>query len=96
MIAQGQEFKDQMISIDGSTFRDCQFIDCLLFFSGLLPVDLRGSTFTHCRWEFTGPAANTLGFLGALYRRGETELVEAVLANVRGADAEHAHDNHDH
>jgi len=94
MIAKNQTFEGEVVSIDGSTFRHCQFIKCVLFFSGILPVDLCGSSFTECQWEFVGPAANTMGFLGALYRRGETHLVETVFANVRGEDT--AADDHHH
>jgi hypothetical protein len=90
VIAVGQKFEEQMISIDGGTFRDCEFNDCVLFFSGVLPVDLRGSTFKECRWEFAGPAGNTIGFLRALYHRGETQLIEAIFDNIRG-EAEHGH-----
>jgi hypothetical protein len=95
VIAKGQTFEGEMVSIDGSTFRDCQFIKCVLYFSGLLPVDLRGSSFTECQWEFVGPAANTMGFLGALYRRGETRLVESVFDNVRG-NSQDPHEDHRH
>jgi hypothetical protein len=52
MIATGQKFADQTISLDGGTFRDCEFVNCVLYFSGLLPVDLRGSSLSGCRWEF--------------------------------------------
>ena len=100
MIAQGQKFENQMISLDGGTFRDCEFVNCVVFFSGLLPVDLRGTEFKQCRWEFAGPAGNTMGFLRALYQRGEKELVNAVLDSVRSDTAhEHEHDHadeHDH
>jgi hypothetical protein len=97
VIAIGQKFDQQMISIDGGTFRDCKFTSCVLFFSGVLPVDLRGSTFSECRWEFAGPAGNTISFLRALYERGEKPLVEAVFANVRGETGhDHDHDDHHH
>ena len=95
MIAVGQKFDNLMISLDGSSYRDCEFSQCVFFFSGLLPVDLRGSSFTECRWEFVGPAANTMGFLKALYQRGETQLVEAVFADVRGESAHHHHHGDD-
>jgi len=92
VIAVGQKFDQQMISVDGGTFRDCEFSGCVLFFSGLLPVDLRGSTFNECRWEFVGPAANTIGFLHALHHRGEAKLIEAVFDNIRHGVG----DGHDH
>jgi hypothetical protein len=86
MIAVGQRFENQTISLDGATFRDCTFSNCVFLFSALLPVILEGSSFTNCRWEFVGPAANTMAFIRSLYRRGETELVEAIFADARSTD----------
>ena len=98
MIAVGQRFEDQTISLDGSTFRDCTFTNCAFLFSALLPVILQGSAFVNCRWEFVGPAANTMAFIRSLYQRGETELVEAIFADARSGDphADHHHEPHTH
>jgi hypothetical protein len=96
MIAAGQKFEKQTISLDGGTFRDCEFVDCVLFFSGLLPVDLRGSSLKGCRWEFHGPAGNTIGFLRALYQRGETSLIESVFEDISKDAAPPAHDREPH
>jgi hypothetical protein len=91
MIATGQKFADQTISLDGGTFRDCEFVNCVLYFSGLLPVDLRGSSLSGCRWEFHGPAGNTIGFLRALSQRGEKGLIESVFADISQVGEPHSH-----
>lgn len=91
MIAVGQRFEDQTISLDGGTFRDCTFTNCVFLFSAVLPVILQGSSFDKCRWEFVGPAANTMAFIRSLYARGEKELVEAIFADAR-SEQTHAHD----
>ena len=93
MIAIGKKFESQTISIDGGTFRECEFESCVLLYSGTLPVILDGSSFKKCRWEFVGPAANTVSFMRFLYHRGEKDLVEAIFENVR-ADDSHAHAHH--
>lgn len=97
MISVGQRFENQTISLDGGTFRDCTFSNCVFLFSALLPVILEGSSFSNCRWEFVGPAANTMAFIRSLYRRGETELVETIFADIRSADPHsHHHEGHAH
>lgn len=83
MIAHGETFRDTMIAIDGSTFVNCTFEKCVLVYSGLLPACLDGNSFTACRWEFGGPAANTLNFMAALYRSGARDLVELTFQGIR-------------
>jgi len=95
MIAVGQSFDNQTISLDGGTFQDCAFSNCVFLFSALLPVILQGSSFKNCRWEFVGPAANTMAFIRSLYGRGEKELVETIFADVRSGDP-HAHHGERH
>jgi len=93
MIAVGQKFEHQTISLDGGTFRDCEFENCVLLYSAILPVILEGSSFKECRWEFVGPAAAAVSFMRFLYQRGEKDLIEAIFENVRSGDG-HAHHHH--
>lgn len=95
MIAVGQRFENQTISLDGATLRDCTFVNCVFLFSALLPVILDASSFNNCRWEFVGPAANTMAFIRSLYHRGEKELVEAIFADAR-SEPPHTHNGEPH
>jgi hypothetical protein len=85
MIAHNQQFHDIRISLDGATFVGCTFERCTLVFSGLLPPHLAGNGFHNCKWEFAGPAAQTLGFMTSLYSQGGefSKLIEMTFANVR-------------
>lgn len=83
MIAIGQHFKGVKISLDGGTFKDCQFESCVLLYSGLLPVTLTGNSFKGCAWEFAGAARNTVDFMRALYVGGGKDLIEANISAIR-------------
>ncbi len=84
MIAKGQTFTNTKIALDGANFDSCKFDRCVLVYSGLLPVTLQSNSFVDCRWEFSGPAANTVGFMQALYNGGAKELIERTLDAIRG------------
>jgi hypothetical protein len=83
MIANGQTFKKTVIFLDGSSFINCTFDDCELIYSGLMPVSLNGNTMKDCRWQFTGPAQNSMGFLTMLYASGARDLIEATFTAIR-------------
>ena len=87
MIAEDRTFKGRKISIDGGSFHSCTFEKCTLVFSGYLPVTLDGCNFDDCKWEFTGPAMNTIGFMKALYAVGATQLIENTFGQIRGKEA---------
>jgi hypothetical protein len=49
-------------------------------------VALENCTFDNVTWSFSGPAANTVNFLRALYHgagEGGKKLVEDTLQNIR-------------
>jgi hypothetical protein len=98
MIAVRQKFEGQTISLDGGTFQECEFENCILLYSATLPVILEGSSFKECRWQFVGPAGNTVSFITFLYQQGEKDLVEAILENVRkeGPRGYTDHSSHSH
>jgi len=85
MIAKGQTFTKIKIALDGAHFDNCKFERCILVYSGLLPVTLQSNSFSDCRWEFNGPAANTVGFMQALHKGGAKELIERTLDAIRGS-----------
>ena len=84
MFARKQKFENVTIFLDGSSFIECTFENCTLIYSGLLPAALNTSSFKNCRWEFSGAAQNTVGFMADLYRAGAQELIEATFDNIRG------------
>jgi hypothetical protein len=80
MIVRDQTIENAKLSLDGGSFYGCVFRGCTLMFSGLLPVVLDNCQFqNNCRWEFNGPAMNTIQFLSAIYQGGARELVEKHL-----------------
>ncbi|MBS3648156.1 hypothetical protein KEU06_05885 [Pseudaminobacter sp. 19-2017] len=87
MLAFNKKFKDTLVNLDGGTFEGCAFERCTLLFSGLMPPALKSNTFSECKWEFAGPAANTIAFMAALYTGGGEELVEKTLEEIRKGGA---------
>jgi hypothetical protein len=84
MIAIGQQFKNIKITLDGGTFKDCQFEGCVLIYCGLLPVTMMGNSFAGCAWEFAGAARNSVDFMRALYNGGGKELIDGTINAIRG------------
>jgi hypothetical protein len=84
MIAQEQDFHDIVVYLDGSTFLRCTFERCRLVYSGLIPSHLEGCSFSGCKWEFAGPAANVIAFFTGLYSQGGgVDLVEKTFDSIR-------------
>lgn len=77
-------FTDATILIDGHAYKGCTFIRCKMVYTGVGTVSLSGNSMHECSWSFTGPAANTMGFLKALYTGGGKETVERTLDAIRG------------
>lgn len=86
MIAEDQTFEDMTIVLDGGSFYRCTFIRCRMSFSGLLPCIVESPNFVECHFDLQGPAANTLAWLGALYRAGGQALVEETFDQIRGGE----------
>jgi hypothetical protein len=40
-----------------------------------------------CKWEFNGPAMNTIQFLSAMYKGGSAEVIESTFRAIRGQAA---------
>ncbi len=54
------------VVLDGATFENCRFVDAVLVYRGVGGLGLNGCTFRNARFEFEGPAANTLAVLQAM------------------------------
>ena len=83
MLARGQHFSDARIAVDGGTFDGCTFERCTLIFSAMLPTQIMKCHFIDTKWEFSGPAQNTITFLAGLYRSGGKSLVENTFNKIR-------------
>ena len=82
-------FKDQDVQLDDTIFEYCKFDNCKLIYSGMGKVSFNGCSFNNPHFTFTGPAANAIDFLTALYAAGGfgRETVENTFKNIRGAAA---------
>lgn len=87
MLAFNKKFKDTVINLDGCTFEGCQFDQCTLIYSGLMPISLQSNAFNDCKWELAGSASNCIAFLAALYHGGARELVEHTFEEIRKGGA---------
>ena len=85
MMVVGKLFENQRIVVSGRRFERCKFVDCELVYRGGR-VDLVANSFDSCRWAFEGPAAETLGFVGALCRDSDEfgMMVARALGLARG------------
>lgn len=54
------------VLLDGATFENCRFVDAILVYRGVRGLGLNGCQFQNVRFEFEGPAANTLAVLQAM------------------------------
>jgi hypothetical protein len=71
-------YKNLTIHVDGQSFINCLFENCVLEFSGTGYLEFQSNKLVNTRWAFVGPAGNTIGFLAALYGGLGTEGVEVV------------------
>ena len=85
MLMKNEKIRNTSISLDGGTFENCDFDNCEIVFSGYLPVYLSGCKFgPGVKWSFSGPAANAIQFMQAIYAQGATELIENTFEQIRG------------
>ena len=80
------KYKNVPVKLDNNEFVECEFIGCTMEYTGLGPVSLSGCTFENVKWVFSGPAQNTLQFLGAIYNgmgEGGKKLVEHIFEQIK-------------
>jgi hypothetical protein len=77
-------FTNEVVDLDGNSFKDCTFKACKLVFNGVADPVLVGNRFDPaCTYVFDGPALRTLQFLAALYIDGGAHLVEGTFDSIR-------------
>ena len=84
MIAKNKKFTGIIVELDGGKFENCTFKSCKIVYSGYLSVTLDVCNFDDCKWEFTGPALNTVGFMKKLHAGGLTDLIENTCGQICG------------
>jgi hypothetical protein len=85
-----ETFTEQTVVLDGQSFTECTFVQCVLVFRGEAPFALRGNLVdVTCRWQFEGAAALTAEAMKSIYHGFGEEgkaLIEATLGiNPRSA-----------
>ena len=72
------------VSLDGGSFQDCRFKNATLVYSGAGGAELSGCAFDGVKFEFVGPAANTLALLKAMAapRSGLSSVVRASFPQL--------------
>lgn len=83
---EGHSFERETVRLDDSKFSDCTFVNCILEYAGTGPVSMVDCKFTDPRWEFVGPARNTLQFMRAIYHGlGDVgkQLVENTFESLK-------------
>lgn len=81
-----ENFSGQTITLDFNDFVRCRFSNCSLVYHGYGPVGLNGCEFNEVNWNFSGPAANTIKFMTAIYQgagAGGRRLIDATFENMR-------------
>ena len=79
----GRIFADQEVRLDGREFITCTFRNCKLIYGGGLPFFIGGNEISDSKFEFVGPALNTLNTLRMLHHSGMDAVVEAVMGTIR-------------
>lgn len=82
-----QVLENQEVQIDGNSFFGCTFRNCRMIFKATgAPVQMEDCKFEGVRWDFEGPAFQTLNFMTALHEGagpGGRRLVEETFENIR-------------
>jgi hypothetical protein len=81
----GNAYTNTKILLDGNSFEGCTFTDCVIEFGATAPVSLVNNKLIRCRWEFVGPAAETIAFLGAVSRDVGPDGERFLLSIFRGS-----------
>ncbi|CAH6896211.1 conserved hypothetical protein [Vibrio chagasii] len=85
-IFKDSQFVGQKVHLDGNSFEGCKMTKCILIYAASGPIDMNNCELNDCQWEFSGAAADTLGFLSAMYHEfGEAgqETVEATFEQIK-------------
>jgi hypothetical protein len=81
-------FVGQKIQLDGHTFTNNTFQNCVLVYGGG-PLRMVGNSLTGVQWEFVDAAARTVGLISSFYQSGgdSKHFVERLLFTDIRSDA---------
>ena len=81
-------FVGQRIQLDGHTFTNNIFKNCVLVYGGG-PLSFSNNNLNGIRWEFVDNAARTLGLLSSFYQsEGQSKEFVEVLLSTFGKNTE--------
>lgn len=72
------------VELDDSEFVECIFDNCKMIYRGGLPPVLNFCTYNTCEFIFLDAANRTLFTLSALYQIGLRDMIDLIIAEVRG------------
>src|SRR4051794_20357202 len=81
-----QTFAGGQVQLDSNTFKNCNFRQVELLYSGLSYPEIVNCVFDACRWRFQGPAEQTIALLADLHGAfggGGRQAVEEIFDNIR-------------
>jgi hypothetical protein len=81
----GMSYNHETITLDGETFRDCEFRACRLVYSGGEAPKFDSCRFDECDWKLEGAAAQTLAHLRAMWNAGGKAAVQGLIKEITGA-----------
>ena len=87
MIAEGQTFYGRRVYLDGGSFYNCRFENCILIYAGAIGTHIENPQFINCSVELQGAGRSAMRLLQVLYQIGAGELAENIIREVRGGGA---------
>jgi len=79
-----QTFEGETVKLDGMTLVNCHFKNCKIVIAAEAPHTSQGCKFEDCEWIMSGHAMIFVDTLRKLYAEGAPQIVEDVIAYVRG------------
>lgn len=74
-ILKGMSFGPERLILDGLSFQDCTFTNTTLIYYGGKAPELQRCKLDNVRFEFEGPAGNTVELLRWLLRQGAIDRI---------------------
>lgn len=83
MVIKNYTFEAEPVVLDFHEYRHCTFRKCRLVYCGYSAVTADNCRFEDCRWEFQGPALQTLHLLATLQKSGG-EMGKSIVQQAMG------------
>lgn len=76
-------FSEETVQLDGNSFENCQFNNCVLEYSGGKPPSMSNCGLSGSVFSFTDQAADTVQFMKAMYHGGFKVVIEDTFNQIR-------------